>query len=210
MQMVAALDGHHGSKLTIGGSHMSTDERDDDRDSLAEVPPGVDRRTFMMRSAVVSAAVIITGRPVSAAEQKKRAAAPPPKVTLSPELETLDVVLLDIKTWDAGRHKKLTGMDPEPTRAFARRLAARRRTIWLRNVLVPGVTDDLADIAKIAEFAASLGNVERVDVLPFHQMGRFKYERLGIPYALKDTEPPSQELVDRAIAVYRGKGLTAY
>jgi pyruvate formate lyase activating enzyme len=126
------------------------------------------------------------------------------------ELEAIDVVLLDIKTWDPERHKKLTGMEPEPTRAFARRLAARKRTIWLRNVLVPGLTDDMADIAKIAEFAASLGNVERVDVLPFHQMGKFKYERLGIPYALADREVPTQELVDRAIAVYRGQGLTTY
>ena len=62
----------------------------------------------------------------------------------------------------------------------------------------------------MARFAASLGNVQRVDVLPFHQMGRFKYDQLGIPYALKDVEPPSQELVDRACAVFRGEGLKTY
>jgi pyruvate formate lyase activating enzyme len=126
------------------------------------------------------------------------------------ELETLDLVLLDLKTWEPERHKKLTGMDPEPTRAFARRLAGRRRPIWLRYVLVPGLTDDLADVERIAAFAAGLGNVERVDVLPFHQMGRFKYERLGIPYVLKDTDVPTQELVDKVCAVYRAAGLTAY
>ena len=71
-------------------------------------------------------------------------------------------------------------MDVAPTLEFARRLAARKRPIWLRYVLVPGLTDDPEDIAKIASFAAGLGNVERVDVLPFHQMGRYKWKRLGI------------------------------
>jgi pyruvate formate lyase activating enzyme len=126
------------------------------------------------------------------------------------ELETIDLVLLDIKTWDPERHRKLTGMDNGPTLEFARRLAARRRKIWLRYVLVPGLTDDFADIARIAGFAAGLGNVERVDVLPFHQLGRFKYERLGIPYALRDTRPPSVELVERACASFRAAGLKVY
>ena len=126
------------------------------------------------------------------------------------ELENIDLVLLDMKTWDPERHKRLTGMDPAATRAFAERLAARRRPIWLRFVLVPGLTDDLGDVAQIARFAAGLGNVERVDVLPFHQLGRFKYERLGIPYALKDQEPPSQERVEQVCAVYRDAGLVAY
>ncbi len=67
---------------------------------------------------------------------------------------------------------------------FARRLAARRRPVWLRFVLVPGLTDDADDVGHIAEFAAGLGNVERVDVLPFHQMGRFKWETLGLDYQL--------------------------
>jgi pyruvate formate lyase activating enzyme len=126
------------------------------------------------------------------------------------ELDTIDLVLLDMKTWDPERHKRLTGMDPGKTRAFAERLAARRRPIWLRFVLVPGLTDDLGDVREIARFAARLGNVQRVDVLPFHQLGRFKYERLGIPYALKDQAPPSQELVERVCNVYREAGLVAY
>ena len=97
------------------------------------------------------------------------------------ELESIDLVLLDIKTWDPERHKHLTGMDIAPTLAFARRLAARKRPIWVRFVLVPGLTDDVDDIGKIAQFAAGLGNVERVDVLPFHQMGKYKWKQLGIP-----------------------------
>jgi pyruvate formate lyase activating enzyme len=126
------------------------------------------------------------------------------------ELENVDLVLLDMKTWDPERHQRLTGMDPRPTRAFAERLAARRRPIWLRFVLVPGLTDAPGDIAQIARFAAGLGNVERVDVLPFHQLGKFKYEKLGIPYPLEDQLPPTQELVDRVLAIYREAGLRAY
>ena len=72
-------------------------------------------------------------------------------------------------------------MDVEPTLAFARRLAARRRPIWVRFVLIPGVTDDPGEITGIAQFAAGLGNVERVDVLPFHQMGRFKWRTWACP-----------------------------
>jgi pyruvate formate lyase activating enzyme len=97
-----------------------------------------------------------------------------------------------------------------PTLAFARRLAARKRPVWLRFVLVPGLTDDPEDIARIARFAADLGNVERVDVLPFHQMGRYKWKQLGLPYALEDVEPPSVEAVESACGIFRGVGLTAY
>jgi pyruvate formate lyase activating enzyme len=126
------------------------------------------------------------------------------------ELQHIDVVLLDIKIWDAQRHLKLTGQDIGPTLDFARRLAAKKRSVWLRFVLVPGLTDDMNDIAQIAKFAAELGNVERVDVLPFHQMGRFKWKALGMNYTLQDTEPPSRDLIERACAVFRAEGLTAY
>jgi pyruvate formate lyase activating enzyme len=126
------------------------------------------------------------------------------------ELGTIDLVLLGIKAWKPELHKRLTGMEIGPTLALARRLAARRQPIWVRFVLVPGLTDDADDIAGIADFAAGLGNVERVEVLPFHQMGRFKYERLGIPYALKDTPPPSEEAVQRACEQFRARGLKAY
>ncbi len=126
------------------------------------------------------------------------------------ELDSIDLVMLGIKTWDAERHQSLTGMDVAPTLAFARRLAARRRPIWIRFVLVPGLTDDLDDLAQTAEFAARLGNVERVEVLPFHQMGRFKWERLRIPYTLPNVEPPTPESAERACEVFRKAGLQAY
>jgi pyruvate formate lyase activating enzyme len=126
------------------------------------------------------------------------------------ELEAFDLVLLDIKAWDPERHRRVTGMDVGPTLQFARRLASRRRPVWLRFVLVPGLTDDPEDVRKIAGFAAELGNVQRVDVLPFHQMGRYKWQKLGIPYELDTVEPPSNELVERTCAAFRAEGLTAY
>jgi pyruvate formate lyase activating enzyme len=126
------------------------------------------------------------------------------------DMEQVDLVLLDIKTWDAERHIALTGMDNGPTLEFARRLAARRRPIWLRYVLVPGLTDDASDIAEIARFAAGLGNVERVDVLPFHQLGKYKWAKLQLPYSLPDTESPDVLGVQRTVDAFRGEGLTAY
>jgi pyruvate formate lyase activating enzyme len=125
------------------------------------------------------------------------------------ELETIDLVMLGLKTWDPARHKDLTGQEIGPTLAFGRRLAARRRPIWIRFVLVPGLTDDPEDMAKSAAFAASLGTVERVEVLPFHQMGRFKWERLGRKYTLQDVEPPTPAAVEQALAVWRAAGLEA-
>lgn len=126
------------------------------------------------------------------------------------ELEQIDVVLLDIKSWDPERHRHLAGKDVGPTLDFARRLAERRKTIWLRYVLVPGLTDDETDIDKLAAFAAGLGNVQRVDVLPFHQMGRYKWEKLALNYTLNDVSPPSHDLVERVCGQFRATGLTAY
>jgi pyruvate formate lyase activating enzyme len=126
------------------------------------------------------------------------------------ELAMIDLVLLDLKTWDPDRHRRLTGMDVGPTLEFARRLAALRRPLWVRFVLVPGVSDDPETVSRIADFAASLGNVERVDVLPFHQMGRYKWQHLGIEYTLQDVEPPTPEAVELACAVFRATGLKVY
>jgi pyruvate formate lyase activating enzyme len=126
------------------------------------------------------------------------------------ELENIDLVLLDIKGWDRDRHWKLTGADIGPVLDFARRLSAGKRQIWLRFVLVPGLTDDPEEISHIAKFAADLGNVERVDVLPFHQMGRFKWKQLKLNYALDDIQPPSRQAVVTACEQFRAEGLNSY
>jgi pyruvate formate lyase activating enzyme len=126
------------------------------------------------------------------------------------ELESIDLVLLDIKSWDAERHRQVTGMEVGPVLDFARRLAARKRPVWLRFVLVPGLTDDAENIAKIARFSGGLGNVDRVDVLPFHQMGRFKWKELKLNYALDNIQPPTSEAVEQACAWFRAEGLKVY
>jgi pyruvate formate lyase activating enzyme len=126
------------------------------------------------------------------------------------ELANIDLVMLGIKAWDSQLHKQLTGREIEPTLAFARRLAQLQRPMWVRFVLVPGLTDAADDIANIARFAASLGNVERVDVLPFHQMGRYKWERLQLHYVLQHVQPPSSAEVAKAVSIFRNAGLDAY
>jgi pyruvate formate lyase activating enzyme len=126
------------------------------------------------------------------------------------ELASIDLIMLGIKAWEPELHERLTGRDIAPTLAFARRLARLKRPIWVRFVLVPGLTDSAGDIANIAGFAAGLGNVQRVDVLPFHQMGRYKWERLKLRYALQDVPPPSTADVDKAVGIFRDEGLDAY
>ena len=125
------------------------------------------------------------------------------------ELEKIDLVMLGIKTWGPQKHRDLTGKDIGPTLDFARRLAARKRSMWVRFVLVPGLTDDGEDLAHIAKFIAGLGNVERVEVLPFHQLGRYKWKELGIDYKLEGVEPPTSELAEWACGVFRAEGLNA-
>lgn len=125
------------------------------------------------------------------------------------ELDQIDLVLLGLKSWGEA-HKDLTGKDIGPTLDFARRLAARKKPIWVRFVLVPGLTDAKEIVAGIAQFAASLGNVQRVEVLPFHQMGRFKWEKLGLDYTLNEVKPPSNELVEETCKMFRAEGLQAF
>ncbi|MFC4999383.1 pyruvate formate-lyase-activating protein [Dactylosporangium cerinum] len=125
-------------------------------------------------------------------------------------LDVTDLVLLDIKSWNPDRYRRLTGAGIGPTLDFARRLADRGTPVWVRYVLVPGLTDNPADVAGVAGFAAGLGNVERVDVLPFHRLGAAKYDRLGIPFALRDTAPPDATLLTRVRETFAAAGLTTY
>ncbi|MEN9938621.1 MAG: hypothetical protein RLZZ387_5200 [Chloroflexota bacterium] len=123
------------------------------------------------------------------------------------DLQAIDLVLLDIKSYDPETHRRVTGRDVEPVLRFARRLSELGRPAWLRFVLVPGLTDDPANVAGLAEFAATLRNVERFEVLPFHQMGRFKWEQLGLRYQLAETEPPGAALLERVTGQLRARGL---
>jgi len=125
------------------------------------------------------------------------------------DLTSIDLVMLGLKAIEPDLHRRLTGMENKPSHEFARRLAARKHPVWIRFVVVPGCTDNMAAVDRMAEFAAGLGNVERVDVLPFHQMGRFKWEKLGMEYQMKDAKPPSRETVDEVLSRFRSVGLKA-
>lgn len=126
------------------------------------------------------------------------------------ELKLIDLVILDVKAFTPEQHERVTGIkDNHEVLAFARRLAALKRPMWVRYVLVPGLTDVVTEMEQLATFCASLGVVERVEILPFHQLGEYKWERLKLDYKLLDTKPPSGELIARAIGIFQEAGLNA-
>ena len=124
-------------------------------------------------------------------------------------LENVDLVLLDIKSWDPATYRRVTGREVEPTLRFAERLAAMNKPVWVRYVLVPGLTDDPANVDGVARFVAPMKNVEWVEVLPFHQLGAFKWTQLGLQYALGETPQAGPQLVERVIAQFRDAGCSA-
>ena len=123
------------------------------------------------------------------------------------DLASIDLVMLGLKAIEPGLHKRLTGVENKTVHDFARRLAVRKHPVWIRFVVVPGWTDNMEEVDRMADFVAGLGNVQRVDVLPFHQMGRFKWDKLGMEYQLHEAAPPSRETVDEVIARFRANGL---
>lgn len=124
-------------------------------------------------------------------------------------LDLTDLVLLDIKSFSPMTHKFVTGVCVDQTLKFAKRLDARGNKVWIRFVLVPGLTDSESNINGLAEFVATLSNVERVEILPFHKMGEDKYVRSGIPYNLRNTPTPTANEVENAKAIFASHGITA-
>ena len=124
-------------------------------------------------------------------------------------LADTDLVLLDIKSWDPATYLRVTGEEVAPTLAFARRLSDLGKPMWIRFVLVPGLTDEWDNVEGIAEFVATLDSVECVDVLPFHKLGAPKYAALGIPFPLADTPAPDAALVERVRGQFIRHGLRA-
>ena len=125
-------------------------------------------------------------------------------------LADIDLVLLDVKSGIPETYTRVTGRELAPTLEFGRRVAESGTEIWIRFVLVPGLTDDEANVEAVAEYAASLSSVTRVEVLPFHQMGRDKWASLGLAYELEDVQPPTPELVERVRAQFRSHALQVY
>ncbi len=122
-------------------------------------------------------------------------------------LELTDLVLLDIKCIDPDIHKWLTGRPLGPTLTFAKYLEEKNIPVWIRYVIVPGITDDEELVTKHADFVASLKNVEMVEILPFHKMGLAKYEQMGIEYPLKDTPTPTKKSIENVKKIYEERGL---
>ncbi|MCK9183260.1 MAG: pyruvate formate-lyase-activating protein [Fibrobacteraceae bacterium] len=112
--------------------------------------------------------------------------------------DSVDLVLLDIKQINPQKHLELVGRPLEPVLEFAKRLNAMKKPVWIRHVLVPGYTDNEKDLTGLAEFLSTLQNIERVEVLPFHNMAFHKWEELKIPYKFKDMRPPSNEALTMA------------
>jgi pyruvate formate lyase activating enzyme len=124
-------------------------------------------------------------------------------------LDVVDLFLLDIKSSNPETYRKVTGRDIAPTLRFAERLASINKPVWVRFTLVPGSTDDPANVEGIAKFVAPMKNVEWVEVQPFHQMGEFKWKAMGIDYQHYDTPAPSRELLSRVIGQFRDAGCNA-
>ena len=109
-----------------------------------------------------------------------------------------DLVMLDIKEFNAERHKDLTGFENDNIVDMARYLSEIGKPMWIRHVLVPGHSDFDEDLDALGEFIGTLSNVDKVEVLPYHTLGKFKWENLGIPYSLEDVNPPSPDRVKNA------------
>lgn len=117
-------------------------------------------------------------------------------------MQVTDLVLLDIKHIDETTHKRLTGVSNKATLACARYLEKIGKPVWLRHVLVPGWTDDETDLTHLAQYASTLTNVERIDILPFHNFATFKWEKLGIKYTLKNVASPSKKSIEKAKSIF--------
>jgi pyruvate formate lyase activating enzyme len=122
-------------------------------------------------------------------------------------LDLVDLFLLDIKSGDPATYRLVTSAELDPTLRFARRLSQRGDRMWVRFVLVPGLTDAPDNVEAVAAFTAALDGVDRVEVLPFHQLGAHKWAELGLRYQLAGVAPPSREQVERAQDRFRAHGL---
>lgn len=127
--------------------------------------------------------------------------------TVKEVLQYTDLVLLDIKNYNPIRYKEITGVDLDPTLQFMSYLGENNKPTWVRYVLVPELTDNYEAMEQLAEFLASFENIERIELLPFHKMGEYKWEELGYEYRLKNTKEPSRESLLKAKGIFEAQGL---
>lgn len=125
-------------------------------------------------------------------------------------LDNTDLVLLDLKHMVEEKSKDLTGVGIEKTLKLARHLDERNIPVWIRHVLVPGVTDDVENLEKLGQFVSTLNNVDRLELLPYHSMGVHKWESMGFDYELKNVEDATKEDVDKAAEIVEKFGVTVF
>lgn len=113
-------------------------------------------------------------------------------------MKVTDLVMLDIKQIDNAKHKELTGWSNDNILDMAQYLSEINKPTWIRHVLVPGGSDNDEQLIELDKFIKTLNNVDRVEVLPYHSLGTFKWEELGIDYPLKDVVPPTKERIENA------------
>ena len=109
-----------------------------------------------------------------------------------------NLLLLDLKEINPARHKDLTGFDTSNIIEMAKYLSEINKPVWIRHVLVPEHSDFDEDLDALGDFIDTLSNVDRVEILPYHTLGKFKWENLGIPYTLENISPPSAERIENA------------
>lgn len=123
-------------------------------------------------------------------------------VTLTNKIKEIikltDLFLLDIKHIDPEKCKKLVGVSNKKELEFAKYLSENNKLMWIRQVLIPGITDDKKDLIKLKEFISELKTVDKVEILPYHNLGKYKWEQLGFKYELDDIRPATQNDIDRA------------
>jgi len=119
----------------------------------------------------------------------------------------VDLYLYDLKVIDEEKHKRFTGVSNKTILENLTNLSRSHEHITIRFPLIPGVNDDNGNISRIGEFVSRLGNVEEVDVLPYHKLGIEKYKRLGMKYRMEEIQPPSKEEVEKIAERFRSHGL---
>ena len=116
-------------------------------------------------------------------------------------LKVTDLVMLDIKHIDTDEHKRLTGFGNERVLAFAKYLNEKNVKMRIRHVIVPGYTDKEEELEALGKFLKGFTNIEKVETLPYHTLGKVKYEKLGIEYPLGDTEQLTRKDADEALQI---------
>lgn len=122
-------------------------------------------------------------------------------------LKYTDLVLLDIKHIDDEKCKELTGLSNKKELEFARYLSENGNKMWIRQVILPGITDSKEDIIKLRQFVDTLNTVEKVEFLPYHSMGKFKWKNLGVNYELENLRDATMEDIKRVKEIYYNEGI---